>query len=183
MNLDISILYFLYSFTGINSFIDGVTVFRAEYLPYLVGFFVALFPLSAVLKRYRPFLKKNVEMFIFSFGSALVSRFLLGEFIRFFYDRPRPFAVLSNIHPLISHEFGYAFPSGHALFFFALAAGVAYYYPRVSILFFLAAFSIGMARVSAGIHWPSDILAGAVLGVLTTLVVRFLFLRYRKKSL
>ena len=180
MNLDISILYFLYSFAGINSFIDGVIVFRAEYLPYLVGFLVAVFPLSAVFKKYRPFLRKNIEMLIFSFGSALVSRFLLGEFIRFFYNRPRPFAVLSNIHPLVSHESGYSFPSGHALFFFALAAGIAYYYPRTSILFFLAAFSIGMARVSAGIHWPSDILAGAALGVLTTLAVRFLFLLYRK---
>ena len=180
MNLDISLLYFLYSFTGINSFIDGIIVFRAEYLPYFVGFFVALFPLSAVLKKYRPFLRKNMEMFLFSFGSALIARFLVGELIRFFYNRPRPFAVLSNIHPLLLHESGYSFPSGHALFFFALAAGIAYYYPRTSIVFFLAAFTIGMARVSAGIHWPSDILAGAALGVLTTLAVRFLFLLYRK---
>lgn len=180
MNFDTSILYFLYSFTGKNSFIDGMIVFRAEYLPYLVGFLVVLFPLLAVLKRYRPFLRKNMEMVLFSFGSALIARFFIGELIRFFYDRPRPFVVLSNIHPLVLHESGYSFPSGHALFFFALAAGIAYYYPRTSILFFLAAFSIGMARVSVGIHWPSDILAGAALGVFTTLAVRFLFLRYRK---
>ena len=180
MGLDTKIFYSINSFAGINDWIDAFIIFRAEYLPYFViaglfGFFgVTLF------NHYRHLRKKNLEVVIFALISALVARFGIGEAIRFFINRPRPFSVLSNAHQLVAHDPSHSFPSGHALFYFALSAGVSFYYPKISILFFFAAFSISVGRIAAGLHWPSDIFAGAVLGVGTTLALRYLFLKYKK---
>ena len=103
--------------------------------------------------------------------SAFVSRFVVTEIIRYFYNRPRPFEIVEGARKLMAHPLGSSFPSGHAALAFAVAATVSFYYPKSSILFFLAAICIGIGRVSAGIHWPSDILGGALVGVGTAYVL------------
>jgi undecaprenyl-diphosphatase len=75
----------------------------------------------------------------------------------------------------LSHSVSSSFPSGHAAFFFALSTVLLLYnkkfYPRpkfwwgAGLFFFLASFLISIARVFVGIHWPSDILAGAAIGI------------------
>jgi undecaprenyl-diphosphatase len=86
------------------------------------------------------------------------------------YDRPRPFVALPDIHPLIAtlpSENLQSFPSGHALFFFAIATVLFCFNKRVGVLAFIAAAVMAIARVYVGVHWPSDILGGAVIGMLT----------------
>ena len=112
-------------------------------------------------------------------AASLISRFVFTEIIRYFYNRPRPFEILSNIYQLLEHSPGGSFPSGHAAFFFALATSVFFYRKIWGIIFFLAALSIGLARVSAGIHWPSDILAGAVVGILTSIIVNLVSKKFK----
>ena len=55
---------------------------------------------------------------------------------------------------------------------------------KAGIFFFLASFLIGLARVFSGIHWPSDILVGALVGILSAYLLRksdFLLTRILKK--
>jgi undecaprenyl-diphosphatase len=98
--------------------------------------------------------------------AAVITKFILADFIRWLWFRPRPFVAL-NFIPLIdqSPKEG-AFPSGHASFFFALSTIVYLYNKKAGIIFYIASFFIIIARVFVGVHWPSDILAGAVLGIL-----------------
>lgn len=174
-SFDVSIFRWLNSWAGINSFYDWAIIFRAEYLAWIVGIGILLFLVFGRDK------KLELWMLIQAFVSGITARFVFTEIIRHFYDRPRPFEVLDNIYRLIQHSPGGSFPSGHAAFFFALAMAVAYYYPKTSILFFLAALSIGMGRVAAGLHWPSDILGGAVVGILSAMFLRWTFLKFFKK--
>jgi len=83
-----------------------------------------------------------------------------------------------NARQLVNHNGGGSFPSGHASFAFALATVVAFYYPKTSLLFFAAAISIGFGRIAAGVHWPSDVLAGAVTGIASAWLLRFLKNKY-----
>lgn len=167
-NLDIAIFKWLNSWAGVNGFYDWAIIFRAEYLPWVVGVLVIIF---IFWSREHTNILKNVRISAEAVLAALISRFVFTEIIRFFYDRPRPFEVLQNVHQLIQYEIGGSFPSGHAAFFFALAAGVFFYRKWWGILFYALAFSISIGRVAAGLHWPSDILGGAVVGLVSAWMI------------
>jgi len=157
--MDHLIVAFLNQLAGSSHSMQGVTVFFAEYFPYPV---IVLFVLCAYREApifYRRFLY---------LGEGLIAGVLARagvEAIRFVVFRLRPFVADPAIHALIS-ESSYSFPSGHAGFFFALATVVYAHNKRVGSWFFTSALLIGVARISAGVHYPSDILGGAVLGIL-----------------
>jgi undecaprenyl-diphosphatase len=85
--------------------------------------------------------------------------------------RPRPChlidgkPVMEHLHLLVSCGAGYSFPSSHAANNFAFATFIAYYYRRWSWLAFIYAGIMGFSRISVGVHYPSDVLGGAVVGV------------------
>lgn len=170
-NLDLQAFRWLNSWVDFSDFIDWTIVFRAQYLGYVVFFALLVFLGVTATARFCEYRKKNLEMVFFALMSGLIARFGATELIRFFYDRPRPFEVLDEINQLLNHSNGGSFPSGHAAFFFAVAAAVSFYYPKTSILFFIAAVNIGLARVAAGVHWPSDILGGAIVGIVTAFII------------
>lgn len=180
--LDVSVFQWLNSWAGINPLWDYLIVFRAAYLWYIVMAAAALFVVVTFFPRFREYRRHNFELFLFAFISAFTARFVIAEIIRLLYFRPRPYMALENVQVLQHQLFGNmatsgSFPSGHASLAFAVAATIYFYYPKTSILFFLAAISIGIGRVAAGVHWPSDILGGAVIGVLTAWFVRWLWLK------
>ena len=100
--------------------------------------------------------------------------------IRALYHRVRPISV-DAVHQLVTND-AWAFPSGHAAFFFALATGVLLYNKKLGTLYYIFAALMGLARIFIGVHWPTDILFGAALGMLTALGVD-LVLRNRLSSL
>ncbi|MBI4132711.1 MAG: phosphatase PAP2 family protein [Candidatus Sungbacteria bacterium] len=168
--------------------IDAVIVFSAVFLGWwmltgLVAFgLFTLSPLSTVFPSFRPFRKRNWEMIGVALIAAGIARFGVAELIRFFYDQMRPFEVLSDVHQLLFRDGGGSFPSGHATFYFAVAAVVWRYYPKTSILFFLAALNLSLARVQAGVHWPSDIAGGAIVGLGIGFLTHWLAGKYFKSK-
>ncbi len=103
----------------------------------------------------------------------MIARGVFVEMIRFFYDKLRPFQSL-GIDPLISSLANGAMPSGHATVFFAIAALVFLFDKNFFWYFLAGAFLVGVGRIAAGVHWPMDILAGAVVGVLSVIGATYL---------
>lgn len=118
-------------------------------------------------------------MVTLSFLSAILARFIIVDTIRLFWERPRPF-VDNHINLLLDRLNQSAFPSGHAAFFFAIATIIYFYNKKAGLLFFMASFLITIPRIFTGVHWSSDILAGAIVGILSALLI---ILSFRKFSL
>ncbi len=178
-DFNLSLFNFLHGLSGRNSFVDAAGIFTAEYLPYLI---FLCFLLLVILQQGLP-AQAGWRQKIFFFSEAtiaiILSRGLITEIARFFYYSPRPFEAL-NFQSLIP-ESGSSIPSGHAAFFFALAMIIFFYNSRWGIWYFIFSLLIGLARIFAGVHWPSDIIAGALVGILSGLFVHSLLKSYFKK--
>lgn len=155
----------IYSLSGHNYWLDKFMVFSAEWLGYLLVLGIIILFISNR--------KKYLNLAVVSIGSAIIGRGIFVTIIRFFYHHPRPFMVFNNINKLIDHDLTSSFPSGHATFFFALAAGVYLYNKKLGAIYFILAGLIGFARVFAGVHWPYDIVSGLVVGILSGLIIQF----------
>ena len=83
-------------------------------------------------------------------------------------QRPRPFVAHPEIHPLYAVHSS-SLPAGHAATAFAGATVVAVMARRAAPVLFLVAALIGYSRVYVGDHYPTDVLAGAAIGVVVGL--------------
>ena len=95
-----------------------------------------------------------------------------NQLIAHVWDRPRPFtAHAAATHLLSAPSPDPSFPSDHAAAAFAIAFAVLAYSRRGGIAFLLAATLIGLSRIALGMHYPSDVLAGALVGWLAAMLV------------
>lgn len=165
MAWDTQLFFALNSLAGQSPLQDALIVALATYLPVLL---VAGFA-AYLLSRQALSTKEKFFGFCTALAAAFVARIGIGSPIRFFFPRPRPFLTYA-VHQLIP-EHAPSFPSGHALFFFAFSTVVYFANKKLGILFYILTIFVCLARVAAGIHYPSDILAGAALGILSGVVV------------
>lgn len=156
---DAELALLLNDLVGVSPFLDDVIVFLASYLAYGL---LALLLVFVFLSSYS--WRERTEVLLVAGVSALVARFGIAELIRLFYHRPRPFTDLPVDQLLTSTA--WSFPSGHATFFFALATAVYLYNKKWGIGFFVAVTLMTVSRVIAGIHYPLDILGGALIGII-----------------
>ena len=105
--------------------------------------------------------------------------FLLGlganQILLLFLHRVRPYDAGVS-HLLIAPTTDWSFPSDHATAAFAIVASFAFArLPSRAILFGVLAILIAVSRVYVGMHYVSDVLGGAGMGVLTAVIVRFAY--------
>lgn len=105
--------------------------------------------------------------------AILLTAILISELsvigLKIFFARPRPFTYFKDISPVnvLFHEpVSFSFPSGHAsvMFFTAVLLNLLYNH-RLKVLYPVAAL-VAVTRMYVGVHYPSDILAGASYGTL-----------------
>lgn len=102
-----------------------------------------------------------------AFALELPLYVLLKNLIR----RPRPLDTGKPLQAFIQPSDRFSFPSGHTAAAFVMATLVLVHYPAWMLPAVLLAPAIGLSRVMLGVHYPSDIFAGAALGALCTVAV------------
>jgi membrane-associated phospholipid phosphatase len=107
---------------------------------------------------------ENKEPFIIGLSVFAGSTITLG--LKHIVNRPRPFVTYTDVTQKDDHIGPYSFPSGHTTSAFALATSVSLCYPKWYVIApaYLYAFTVGFSRMWLGVHYPSDVLIGALIG-------------------
>lgn len=162
--INIDLFYFIND-TLKNPLFDFAMPFVTE-----LGSFVAMLALcliviilSIIYKK--PFIKRMALLCLFSLlladGIALILKHIILE--------PRPFVTLDNVHLLVVEDDPHSFPSGHTTSTFAVLSVLVFKFRHEfwSVVLILFGIVIGFSRIYVGVHYPLDVFAGCVIGVLS----------------
>jgi undecaprenyl-diphosphatase len=112
---------------------------------------------------------------------------LSSSIIKKLVCRPRPchmidsVPMVTGIRLLVDCGGGFSFPSSHAVNNFAAATLFSYFYRKWIWAFAAFAGLVSLSRVSVGVHYPSDILGGAVIGVLCAVIILLVWVSLAKR--
>lgn len=158
-NWDINTVHRVNSWDG--KFVRNYNKIISKSEPYVaVGVPVAM-AVAAWIKDDRELLKNAVYV-----GTSVAGAFAVTYGMKYLCDRRRPYEKYPDrIHPY-SYESSPSFPSGHTSTAFALATSLSMKYPKWYVIAPSAvwACSVGVSRMNEGVHYPSDVLAGAAIG-------------------
>ena len=115
---------------------------------------------------------KNLRKVGILMGISLILEFILTNLIiKNWVARIRPYEVIDGLTLIVSKAHDFSFPSGHTGSAFALAVVIFMVMERkYGIIALVLATLMGFSRLYVGIHYPSDVLGGIVLGVITSII-------------
>jgi undecaprenyl-diphosphatase len=97
-------------------------------------------------------------------GTAAILGIFVFKALKRLSHRPRPCHLQPHCWARVLPPDQFSFPSGHTMTAFSIALVVSYFYPGLEGGLYFLAISIGVSRVILGMHFLSDVLAGALLG-------------------
>lgn len=130
--------------------------------PYVVVGVPLALALAGWMGRRRRLLQAALQV-----GASVAVTFLVTFVLKYLVDRARPFEAYPDLITPFSLPEDPSFPSGHTATAFALATALCIRYPRWYVIgpALLWACAVGVSRMNEGVHYPTDVLAGAALGV------------------
>ncbi len=166
-----------------NKNLDGKAILISESVAPLCFGIPALMYLNGSLQKDKT-IKRKVLVTGSSFVLAVGSGYVIKELVK----RQRPYLAYSEIELYGPTESGYSFPSNHTSSSFSTATSLSILYPKwyVIVPAYTWASSVAYSRMHIGVHYPTDVLAGAVVGAGSAWVCYYLnkkfFERPKKKN-
>lgn len=149
--------------------IDEIILFLASFLIWLLfAGLVVLWFIDGKIKK-----EQVVHALLASFLA-----FTVAEILKQIFHTSRPFQVDGLGVMTLTKPLDPAFPSTHAAVAFALAITVWLHDRKVGLFFVILAISIAWARVAANVHYPIDVIVGAIIGGITALAIEKVHLQF-----
>lgn len=164
LNIDISLFYFI-NHTLSNPLFDKFFPFITDPRNWFIAYTILY--LTLIIKGGRRGRIAAVVLILL----VAVSDQLSSNLLKDLFERLRPCNALSDVRLLVGCTGSYSFPSSHAVNNFSVAIFFSRIYPNYKIAFFTVAFIVAFSRPYVGVHYPSDVIGGAIIGS----VVGYLF--------
>lgn len=157
--LDVAILDFFNKIIA-NPFFDTIMPVITK-----VKYWIPLYCVSIVLLFWKGKRKGRILAVLLLLG-VLISDSFSSRLVKNLVDRPRPFKTLTTVRLVGVKPGGSSFPSSHALNNFCAATIIALFYRRRAWIFYSLAGLMAFTRLYLGVHYPSDVAVGIILGCL-----------------
>lgn len=151
---------YIFSLAHKNPLLDILFIFGATYLVFFAFFLILILAIKYPSKE-----KRVVLLILISLAVA----WLMITIIRQFIFEPRPFVTLP-IRPLIIDVSVPSFPSVHTTIMSAVAFSYFFFKSRFRKIFLMFFIIVGFSRIAVGVHYPLDILTGALVGLFSVLI-------------
>ena len=171
-NLDFQIFLSLNNLAGHNAVFDWLAVFVARDLIFIL---VPVLLIYYLIKINKPNSKKAI---VSGAAAGLFSRYVIVQFIHSIYYRLRPFEA-HKVTQLFAKSSEASFPSGHTAALLGIGMALYYFDRKIGITVMVIGLLVGLARIICGIHYPSDVLAGVLVGIFSGLFINFIFNKYK----
>lgn len=136
--------------------------------------------LSVVLLFFKKTRKAGFLSLLALLGAYLIDNVLLKNIIA----RTRPYEVVDGLKILIEKQVDFSFPSGHTGSSFASAIILYKELPKkYGVPLVIFAILMGLSRLYVGVHYPSDVICGAIIGILIAIIIRKLYYYFNKNDL
>lgn len=164
---DFTVEHWINAPAGHYALLDALGVLFAKYAPEIWALIFIIIWFWPPYRRTRS--RRAVIYAVVAGVVALVINVLITHFAPY---RPRPFVLEPHlVHQLVSHARDSSFPSDHAAGSFGFAVGLFFAGSGAGILGIILALIVSWARVFVGLHWPTDVLMGALVGIVSGLLV------------
>ncbi|MBF0750382.1 undecaprenyl-diphosphatase [Mammaliicoccus lentus] len=138
-------------------FLNPIMIFFAKYMKYFLLFGIIMYWFTR---------KRENRIMIISSIFAFVVAEVFGAIAGAIHSNNQPFAELSNVNQLIGHAIDNSFPSDHAIEFFSICITFLLFKKNLRYVWLAIAILVSISRVWVGVHYPADILVGAILGII-----------------
>ena len=164
-NFEISILLWIQE--NLRGAMDGLWIFITK-LGNGGGFWIAL---GVALLLFNKTRKVGITVLVALIINGLMTNLTLKDL----FARPRPFNVNPELLTLIKKPHSFSFPSGHTSVSFSGALVLLYMMPKkVGVPAMVLAALIGISRMYVGVHYPTDVLGGIVVGLIASAAAYYL---------
>ncbi|MBC2684689.1 undecaprenyl-diphosphatase [Bacillus toyonensis] len=140
--------------------LNSTMVFLAEYMVYFLGLIIMTYWFTQS--------RKN-KMMIIQAMVAFVTAEIIGKLAGKLHLNYQPFAVLPNVNKLVDHAVDNSFPSDHTILFFSICFSFCLVRKKARFLWFVLAFCVAISRIWVGVHYPFDVIIGALIGIISAL--------------
>ncbi len=111
-------------------------------------------------------------------AASLSVSHIIVHIVKRIINRPRPNKVLENVNTFNIRLYSYSFPSGHTTAAFSIGISLACIFPMLAPLTILLAALVGISRMYVGVHYPTDVIAGALVGTITAIYTTQIILMF-----
>jgi len=136
--------------------LNPIAIFMADYMIYVLALGIAVYWFTRTNQN-----RMMVIQSAFAVGLAEV----LGKMAGTIYYHSQPFAELPHVNKLIAHAVDNAFPSDHSIVFFSICFSFWLVRKKEGWAWLIIACFVGISRIWVGVHYPGDVLTGALIGI------------------
>lgn len=115
--------------------------------------------------------------------SIALAYLLANLIIKNIVARPRPYQMYADIIPLVGKPHDTSFPSGHSVSAFAAATAIFLNHKKIGIAALVIAALISFSRLYNQVHFPTDVIAGMLIGIIMALLVHYLLFGAAEKGI